>query len=112
MKTTRRLSSYEIMWMIVLFDLPVVEAADRSAASKFRSELLNMGFTMSQYSVYYKLMPGKERAARFRAMVGAAVPDKGRVDILTITDRQYGAIETFRGGTREERKTDSQLVLF
>lgn len=112
MKTVTTLSGYEIMWMIVLFDLPVVEPADRKAASGFRNELLKMGFSMSQYSVYYKLMSGKERAERYRSLVAAALPDNGRVDIMTITDEQYGAIETFVGGCREVQKKGDQLALF
>ena len=42
------------MWVIVMFDLPVVEKAERKAATDFRNALLDMGFEMSQFSVYLK----------------------------------------------------------
>lgn len=48
------LSSYRIMWMIVMFDLPVVEKAERRAATEFRNSLLDLGFEMSQFSVYMR----------------------------------------------------------
>ena len=46
------LSGYRLMWMIVMFDLPVVLKEERKAATAFRNSLLDMGFEMSQFSVY------------------------------------------------------------
>jgi CRISPR associated protein Cas2 len=48
------LSGYRLMWMVVMFDLPVVEKAERKAATAFRNDLLSMGFEMSQFSVYMR----------------------------------------------------------
>ena len=48
------LSGYRLMWMVVMFDLPVVEKAERKAATEFRNALLDMGFEMSQFSVYMR----------------------------------------------------------
>ena len=38
------LSGYRLMWMIVMFDLPVVEKAERKAATEFRNALLDLGW--------------------------------------------------------------------
>ena len=43
------------MWMYVMFDLPVVEPDERKSATDFRNFLLDEGFIMAQFSVYYKL---------------------------------------------------------
>jgi len=48
------LSGYRLMWIAVLFDLPVVEKAARKAAANFRNTLLDMGFEMAQFSVYLR----------------------------------------------------------
>ena len=32
------------MWMVVMFDLPVMEKAERKAATQFRNGLLDLGF--------------------------------------------------------------------
>ena len=37
-----------------MFDLPVVEKVERKAATYFRNALLDMGFEMSQFSVYMR----------------------------------------------------------
>ena len=53
------LNRYELMWMMVLFDLPVIEKKERKAATDFRNFLLDNGFSMVQYSIYTKLFYGK-----------------------------------------------------
>ena len=107
------LSSYKLMWMIVLFDLPVVTPEERKTATSFRKNLLDQGFHMSQYSVYYRLLPGKEALDGYVKGIQAQLPPKGKVDILTITDKQYEGIISFSGRTKEKNKqTPTQLMLF
>ena len=56
------LGRYRIVWLIVLFDLPTGTKPQRSAATRFRHNLLDEGFEMSQYSVYLRHCAGKEQA--------------------------------------------------
>ena len=107
------LSSYKLMWMIVLFDLPVVSPEERKTASLFRKSLLDQGFHMSQFSVYYRLLPGKEALDSYIRDIQAQLPPKGKVDIITITDKQYEGIISFSGKTKEKtKKNPTQLLLF
>ncbi len=101
------------MWMIVLFDLPVVAPKDRKAAALFRSKLLKMGFNMSQFSVYYKMLSGKEKVERYARLVEDIVPIRGKVEIVCVTDKQYGDTITFYGkDNKKNPKKVSQLALF
>ncbi len=101
------------MWMIVLFDLPVVAKPDRKAASLFRRFLLDEGFHMSQYSVYYRLLSGKEAVEAYTNKIKKALPQKGKVDIISITDKQYENIHSFSGHEAKRRKkTSKQYQLF
>ena len=101
------------MWMIVLFDLPVVTPEERKTASRFRKNLLDQGFHMSQYSVYYRLLPGKEALDGYIRDIQAQLPPKGKVDILSITDKQYESIISFTGKSKgKTKKKPSQLLLF
>ena len=43
---------YKIMWLYVMFDLPVDTKAQRKRAALFRKNLLKDGFGMHQFSVY------------------------------------------------------------
>jgi CRISPR-associated protein Cas2 len=101
------------MWMIVLFDLPVITPEERKKASLFRKSLLDQGFHMSQYSVYYRLLPGKEAMDGYVRDIQVHLPPKGKVDVLTITDKQYEGIISFSGKTKEKnKKNPTQLLLF
>ncbi len=55
------LSGYRLMWMMVLFDLPVLTKKERKAATRFRNFLLDQAFAMSQFSVYMRFCAGKEQ---------------------------------------------------
>jgi len=101
------------MWMMVLFDLPVTEPAERKAATKFRHFLLDQGFEMAQFSVYVRYTSGKEAVEAMTQKVETSLPPNGKVDILQFTDKQYENIVSFRGGGRGARnKNPEQFVLF
>jgi CRISPR-associated protein Cas2 len=107
------LSAYRIMWVFVLFDLPVGTKKERKAATKFRLSLLDLGFEMSQFSVYLKFSAGKEQAEALARQVEAQMPPSGKVHLVSITDKQYENIRTYRGRKREpSRQMPNQLALF
>ncbi len=100
------------MWMIVLFDLPVVEKSDQKAATAFRNFLLDNGFGMIQYSIYTKLFSGKDSCEKYYKMIKQSLPAEGKVDILTVTDHQYENIISYRSGKKAEKKQYEQYLLF
>lgn len=101
------------MWMMALFDLPVLTKTERKRATDFRNTLLDEGFMMMQLSCYIRYASGKEQADALAARIGAQIPVGGKVDILFFTDKQYGMIKTYRGSTLIERaKKPDQLQLF
>lgn len=107
------LSGYRMMWLYVMFDLPVGTKAERKAATGFRKFLLDAGFEMVQFSVYLRFAESKEAAQVHVDKIRDALPRKGKVHIVTITDRQYGNAHVFTGRKSERRSGNpNQLVLF
>jgi CRISPR-associated protein Cas2 len=101
------------MWMMVLFDLPVGTKPERKRATGFRNQLLDLGFEMSQFSVYVKVCAGKEQVESLAKKIGIQVPPAGRVHILSFTDKQYENMITFTGRTKNPApKNPGQLTLF
>ena len=101
------------MWMMALFDLPVLTKTERKRATDFRNLLLDEGFAMMQLSCYIRYASSKEQADALAGKIGAEIPIGGKVDILFFTDKQYGMIKTYRGSTLVERaKKPDQLQLF
>lgn len=111
--TATQLSGYRLMWIFVMFDLPVGTKAEMRAATKFREYLLDEGFEKSQFSVYARFCNGKEQYEAYLRRIEANLPDRGDIHILTFTDRQYETIVRFAGQRRRRpRKNPDQLALF
>ena len=107
------LTGYRLMWMLVMFDLPVVEERERKAATAFRKALLNQGFEMAQFSVYLRHCTGPEQVETLTKRVQSELPEGGKVDILYFTDKQYERIASFVGKKRSDaRKNPDQFSLF
>lgn len=108
-----RLNEYRILWILVLFDLPVVTKKERKIATKFRKEIMANGFTMFQFSIYLRHCPSRENADVHIRRVKQLLPERGHVGILTVTDKQFGSMELYYGkkGTALP-STPQQLELF
>ena len=106
------LSGYRLMWMMVLFDLPVLTKKERRAATGFRNFLLDQGFEMAQFSVYMRFCAGKEQVETYTERIRKNLPKTGKVTILGFTDKQYERMVCFSGRKQEpDQKNPSQYVL-
>jgi CRISPR-associated protein Cas2 len=108
-----RLNQYRSMWIIVFFDLPTETRKERKIASGFRKKLLDDGFAMFQFSIYTRFCASRENAEVHMKRVKLNLPDKGKVGILQITDKQFGMMEIFYGTQQKTTERPSQqLELF
>ncbi len=98
------------MWILVFFDLPTETKKDRKAYVDFRKELQRDGFTMFQFSIYVRHCASRENMEVHVKRVKAALPDKGKVGILCITDKQFGDIQLFYG-TKTEKPAPTAMQL-
>lgn len=107
------LSGYRLMWIMVMFDLPVLTAEERKAASGFREDLKDLGFMMAQYSVYLKHTSGQRECDTLTLRVRENLPEGGRVYVHCLTDRQYERIVRFEHRKRlESQKNPEQYQMF
>lgn len=107
------LSGYRLMWIAVMFDLPVLTKEERKAAADFRKSLLDMGFEMTQFSVYMRFCTGQAQMDTYCKRVEAALPEGGKVNILSFTDKQYERIISYYGRVKQApNKTPDQFDLF
>lgn len=99
------------MRLIVMFDLPVVEAEDRHNATKFRNFLLKNGYAMLQYSIYYRVVNGIDMAKKHEQKLKNAVPHKGSIRVLRITEKQFNSMKILVGyKSPTEAKVNSNLL--
>jgi CRISPR-associated protein Cas2 len=85
------------MWLFVFFDLPTNTKKEKRVAANFRKALIKDGFNMMQYSVYTRHCASWQSAQVHIKRVKSKIPELGHVNILQITDKQYGDIINFWG---------------
>ncbi len=113
MELSSRLNQYRVMWVLVFFDLPTETKKDRKIYSDFRKKLINDGFTMFQFSIYLRHCPSAENAEVHIKRVKNALPERGYIGILCITDKQFGSMDIFYGKKEEQKQVGwQQLELF
>ena len=88
--------------MMVMFDLPTDTHVERKKASDFRNFLHQKGFTMAQFSVYFRFTGSWEESTKYVRAVKKNAPSVGDICILFFTDKQFGDIIHIRN-----RKSDS-----
>ena len=91
------------MRVIVMFDLPVLSSAQRREYTRF---------VMQQESIYSNLALNTSIAQRIEDNVRKNKPPEGLVQMLTITEKQYGRMELLVGEvTSEVIQSDERLII-
>ena len=101
-----------ILWLFVLFDLPVGTKGERRSATRFRNFLKDDGYMMLQFSVYARVCRGEEAVDKHLQRVTKSLPKKGSVRALQVTDKQYARMRLLLGtATKNEKIAPQQMVL-
>ncbi len=101
------------MWIIVFFDLPTDTKVAKKQYTQFRKGLLQDGFAMMQYSVYYRHCASKENTEVHLQRIRLNVPPDGEVRITQFTDKQFERMEVYFGKRRTKtEEAPAQLEMF
>lgn len=102
------------MRMIVFFDLPTKTRKNKKDYVRFRRFLLQDGFDMIQFSVYCRIIVGKDGEMQHYKRLKTHLPPEGSVRCITVTEKQYADIQFLVGKkTKQEEKIGgTQLLLF
>lgn len=94
-----------------MFDLPTYTASDLREYRSFRRFLIKSGFIMMQESIYTKLVLNTPTAELIKTQVRKNTPKNGCVQMLTITEKQFGSMEFLIGeGQQTYIDNDKRLI--
>lgn len=100
------------MRIVVFFDLPVITASQRKTYRTFRKYLVKNGFLMMRESVYCKLAQNSSVGETIIENIRKNRPTEGLVQVLKVTEKQYGKMEYIIGeSSNEVLNTDQRLVI-
>ena len=100
------------MRIVVFFDLPVETSKERADYRAFRKFLIKSGYVMMQESVYSKIVLNNTACDAAISNLRKHKINKGLVQILTVTERQFERMEFLIGeadGTFET--SDKRLII-
>ena len=101
------------MWNIVMFDLPVTTKHQRREATRFRKLLIDLGWSMEQFSIYVRYVPTGASVIPEIQKIRERVPNQGKAQIVSVTDRQWSrAIRFFNAEPEDVPDTPDLLLLF
>ena len=103
----------DLVWAMVLFDLPNVTTAQKKAHVRFRNALLHRGFIRLQWSVYARCYTSERAAAAEKSQIERTVPAGGRVRMIAVTDKQFERMICIDGAARirPEKVIDQVIVV-
>lgn len=103
----------KFMRILLFFDLPVVSKRDRKAYTKFRRFLLNDGYVMLQYSVYYRICNGDEAVQKHMKRLRQHIPPvNGAIRTLKVTEKQFEKMDILLGVASPNEDIDSKITDF
>ncbi|MBQ5780421.1 MAG: CRISPR-associated endonuclease Cas2 [Spirochaetaceae bacterium] len=99
------------MRIIVFFDLPTETLEDKREYRKFRKMLIENGFVMMQESVYCRMLltPGAGRSVI--STIRKNRPKKGVAQVLTVTEKQFAAMEFISGESKMDVISDDKRLV-
>ena len=103
------------MRLLVMFDLPTGNKAERKAYAQFRKYLVEDGYCMEQFSVYSRALLTRDSLDSHLASLRANLPPTGTVTALALTEKQYEGREILvdtRPDSQKDYDPGSQLTLF
>lgn len=104
----------KFMRVLLMFDVPTKTKKEQKHATKFRNNLIKLGYFMMQFSVYMRICKGISSAKASINAVKMILPPYGNVRVLLITEKQFDAMEILLGSPsfNEDINAQHNLVLF
>ena len=104
----------KFMRVLLMFDMPTKTKKEQKHATKFRNNLIKLGYFMMQFSVYMRICKGLSSAKASINAVKMILPPQGNVRVLIITEKQFDAMEILLGNAsfNERINAEQNLVLF
>lgn len=96
-----------------MFDLPVNTPNEKRQYRIFRKELIRNGFTMLQYSVYYRAIQNRAAGKKYEKAIKRFLPVHGEIRLIAVSEKQFNDMQILVGSRskQEEIVGTKELVI-
>ncbi|UUX33724.1 CRISPR-associated endonuclease Cas2 [Fundicoccus culcitae] len=77
------------MILLICFDLPRNTKVERREASYFRHHLIELGFSMKQYSIYERYVANTHSIENILNALSTSIPDSGKIVMYPLSDEVH-----------------------
>lgn len=88
---------YHQLRLLCMFDIPMETPYEQRQYRIFRKHLLEHGFMMLQYSIYYRTLPNRSALAKYEKIIKRKTPLNGNVRLLYVTESQFQSMKILVG---------------
>lgn len=74
------------MMLLLCFDLPRDNKEERKQAAEYRKRLVELGFSMKQYSLYEREVKYESTRRRLIDILKSELPDRGKITLYLLPD--------------------------
>lgn len=105
--------SLERVRLFCMFDLPFETKREQKEYRVFRKHLLENGFVMLQYSIYYRTLPNRSSLKKYEWTLKEKLPDNGNIRLLYVSETQFQDMILLAGSRsrQEEIIGNNRLVV-
>ena len=94
-------SNFNTMRVILIYDLPSTTKEDVHFYSRFRKNILKLGYTQIQESIYVKVIQSKTISNQHIDKLRKILPPKGNIRAFVLTEKQYESAYILSGEIAE-----------
>ena len=74
------------MFLLISFDLPRDTKYERKIANKYRLRLLELGFSMQQFSLYERYTSDTQKKDKILSILKEEMPNTGKITMYVLPD--------------------------
>lgn len=108
------INGWRVMWVLAVYDCPMIEREERRDYTLFRKRLLQENFVQLQNSLYVRHFPTMAVAEATIQRIRLDIPTGAQVAFFLVTDKQYAMTREFYGpkSTKKKPNLPEQIGLF
>ena len=90
--------------MLCMFDLPMDTPDEKREYRTFRKELIRNGFSMLQYSVYYRAIQNRAGGKKYEKAIKRYLPVHGEVRLIAVSEKQFNDMQILVGSRSKQEE--------
>lgn len=100
------------MMLLICFDLPRYSKLEKRQAAKFRKRLIELGFSMKQFSLYERPIRNSSTKERIVHIISNELPDSGSITMYSLPNKIHNEQITILGENTIKIVSKPKLISF